>query len=117
MTPADVVLWGKLPTLAGDDLTLMAEVVEATEAMLVRDYGLPWVLDTEGVAVVPAELLAEDLALCELAIKMQAVRLWKRRETPEGISNFGTDFGPLRVVKFDPDVERLVGGWARFPVG
>jgi hypothetical protein len=42
-----------------------------------------------------------------LATKYQAAKLFRRRQTPEGISQVG-DFGPMRVMGTDPDVEALL---------
>ena len=42
-----------------------------------------------------------------LATKYQAAKLFRRRQTPEGISQLG-DFGPMRVMGTDPDVEALL---------
>jgi hypothetical protein len=37
---------------------------------------------------------------------MRASALYKRRQTPDGISSVG-DFAAMRVASFDPDVKRL----------
>lgn len=42
-----------------------------------------------------------------LATKYQAAKLFRRRQTPEGIAMAG-DFGPMRVMGTDPDVEALI---------
>ena len=42
-----------------------------------------------------------------LATKYQAAKLYRRRQTPEGIAMAG-DFGPMRVMGSDPDVEALL---------
>lgn len=41
----------------------------------------------------------------ELAILMHAARLWTRRTSPDGIA---TEFGVVRVSRFDPHVEGLL---------
>jgi hypothetical protein len=43
----------------------------------------------------------------EFAAKLQGARLVKRRASPEGVAGMG-DFGPVRVVGLDPDVENLL---------
>lgn len=44
------------------------------------------------------------------AFKLAALRLWRRRQTPEGVAEFG-DYGPIRILRFDPDVDALLGRW------
>lgn len=46
------------------------------------------------------------------ATLLQAARLYKRKNTPDGIAGAG-DFGPVRVSRFDPDVEELVAPFVR----
>lgn len=53
-----------------------------------------------GWPVVPSEVA--------MATLLTASRLFKRRESPEGVAGFG-DFGAIRVTSTDPDVERLLG--------
>lgn len=52
------------------------------------------------------------------ACQIQAVRVFKRKNSPEGIlSGFG-DMSALRVgSRLDPDVEQLLAGYRRMPVG
>lgn len=51
------------------------------------------------------------------ATLIQAARLYKRRDSAEGVmAGFG-DFGPVRVgVRLDPDVEALLAPYRKFPV-
>ena len=49
--------------------------------------------------IVPANL--------QEATKMLASRLFRRRLSPEGVAGFG-DFGAVRVVAKDPDIEALI---------
>lgn len=48
-----------------------------------------------GWAAVPTEVTQACL--------LQASRIYKRKESPEGVAGFG-DFGPIRVGRVDPDV-------------
>lgn len=49
------------------------------------------------------------------ACNIQAARIYKRRESAEGVLGFG-DFGPVRVgVRLDPDVEMLLQTYRRPP--
>lgn len=41
------------------------------------------------------------------AVTMLAARLFKRRESPEGVAGFG-DMGAVRVMTVDPDIENLL---------
>lgn len=43
----------------------------------------------------------------EFAAKLQGARFVKRRASPEGVAGMG-DFGPVRVVGLDPDIENLL---------
>src|SRR6187431_872172 len=49
--------------------------------------------------IVPANL--------QEATKMLASRLFRRRLSPEGVAGFG-DFGAVRVIARDPDIEALI---------
>lgn len=43
-----------------------------------------------------------------LGAKMLGSRLWSRRSSPAGIASFA-EFGPAVVLRYDPDIERLLG--------
>lgn len=47
-----------------------------------------------------------------VAVLMQAARWYKRRSSPEGVAAFG-DFGPIRVMGLDADVEQLISRYLR----
>lgn len=97
VTAATVAAWGKFPLpAAGGDLDLLESVVAAVTAHVERNYYVD-------------DPLTDDQAL---AMVMAAARLWKRRQTPEGIQQFGDQIA-LRISSIDPDVERLlVRKWA-----
>ena len=44
----------------------------------------------------------------QVAVTMQAARLYKRRNSPEGVTGFG-DLGVVRVTGIDPDIEAQLG--------
>lgn len=50
------------------------------------------------------------------AIVMQSARIYKRRNSPEGVAGFG-DLGVVRVVALDPDVESMIGTSLAFHFG
>lgn len=52
-----------------------------------------------GWASVPADV--------KLAALIQGARLWKRKDSPEGVAGFG-EFGVVRVNRIDPDVADLL---------
>lgn len=51
------------------------------------------------------------------ACLIQASRVFKRRNSPEGVTGWQSDFGPIRIsVRADPDVEMLLGPYRRTAV-
>jgi hypothetical protein len=54
---------------------------------------------------VKAELLEDDET--QEAIVLLASRLYKRRNSPEGVAGWG-DLGMIRIVASDPDIARLL---------
>jgi hypothetical protein len=52
----------------------------------------------------------------DLAITMQCARLWKRKSSPEGVIS-NSEFGAIRVTRFDSDIERLLDPYAILAVG
>lgn len=91
VTAERVATWGQLGTVTGDDLTLLNDVIAAVTAYVNRRY----VLSTP-----PTD---EQ----ELAIIMQVAALWARRHSPGGVAGFG-EYGPVRISRIDPDIERLL---------
>lgn len=95
VTVDDVVEWGKLPIeAASEDETLLGTVLDAVIEHVTTHY----VVDED-----PDNWTADE----DLAVKMQTVRLWKRRDTPEGLLEF-EELGAVRVSSVDGDVERLL---------
>lgn len=48
---------------------------------------------------------------------LKAASLFKRKDSPTGVSNFG-DFGPVRISRnADPDVAELLAPYVRFDIG
>jgi len=66
--------------------------------------------ETVEAAVWPADV--------KLGATLLAARLWRRRNSPEGVAAFGAD-GPVYVQRNDPDVAMMLalGDWARPGVG
>lgn len=97
VTVADVVLWGNLPTPtpASAEETLLTKVLAAVVAHVQSYYE---------VAADPADW-SQDI---DVAVMLQTVRLWKRRQTPEGLLEFD-ELGAVRVSSLDGDVEKLLG--------
>jgi len=96
VTAATVATWSKFPTPLGDDLTLLELVVAAVTAHIEDNYTVN-------------DPLTEPQ---ELAVIMQAARVWRRRDTPEGVIAFD-ELGAVRVSRLDPDVaEMLRPRWA-----
>jgi hypothetical protein len=52
----------------------------------------------------------------EQATLIQAARLYKRRNSPEGVAGFG-EMGVVRVSTLDPDVEALIGQDLLYAIG
>lgn len=51
------------------------------------------------------------------ACLIQSARVFKRRNSPEGVTGWQSDFGPIRVsVRADPDVESLLAPYRRTAV-
>jgi len=101
LSPQDVFDWGDIPSITSQDRRwdLMAMVLAAVVEHVDTRFG-PWELDEESDEPIRPKAV-------ELAIVMQAFRLWKRRSTPEGVAGFG-DMGVVRVSRLDPDVEELL---------
>lgn len=97
-TPAELGAWLKIPadtiTAKTAELTLC---LEAAIDDLTERCNLPAAWNRK----------------VKLACLMQAARYWKRKDSPEGVAGFG-DLGPIRVMSFDPDVERMVGRYLKF---
>lgn len=91
VTAADVSTWGKFPLPTGDELTLLELCIAAVTDHVSDHY------------VVSTPLSDRQ----SLAITMQSARLWRRRDTPEGVIAF-EDLGAIRVSRMDPDVEQLL---------
>ena len=91
ITPDEVAQWGAFTVPTGDDLDALTLVIEATEAHVERFY-----------------VTTDDYSsTVELAVFMQASRLWKRRQSIDGVAAVG-DFGPIRVTRIDSDISMLL---------
>jgi hypothetical protein len=85
--PARVRAWGEI---TAEDGTIIP-VIAAVEELLADDYDVP-------------DPVPERVKLAET---MQVSRLLKRRKTPEGVAQFGSELA-LRVDRFDRDIDMLL---------
>lgn len=89
----DVVAWTPGMSMPeGDELALLERVLAAV---------------LEGVAL-ECTLPDEGSPSIDQAIIMQTARLWRRRDSVDGVAAFNNDFGPIRVNRFDSDVQALL---------
>lgn len=93
ITAADVAAWGRLtlPDQFTDDRNLMDRVVDAVIEHIAEHYEVSTPLS-------PAQ---------EQAALIQAARLWRRRDTPEGVIAFD-EIGAVRLSRLDTDVAMLL---------
>lgn len=91
VTAADVALWGKFDTPTGAELAMLERVVAAVTEHIETYY-------------VVSDPLTDTQ---ELAVLLQAARLWKRRDTPQGTAAFA-DIAAIRVDRLDGDVAVLL---------
>lgn len=71
---------------------------------------LKWALDaaTEYARALPIKDSHWDSDDVQLGLILDAGRLYKRRQSPEGVAGWG-ELGVIRVASRDPDVDRLYG--------
>jgi len=100
---AAVFAWMGTTTPSQAALDSMQGVVDAVAASLARTYTSPTA--TPG-----------DVADWDLAVTMQSARLWKRKSSPEGVIA-NSEFGAIRVTRFDRDIEQMLDPFAQFQVG
>lgn len=102
IVPSDVFAWidADARIFNNDASALMQKIIEAVESHWETHFEVP---DADPR---PAHI--------DLALKMQAGRLWKRRQTPEGVQGVA-DFGVIRVTRFDPDIDDLLADY--MPIG
>lgn len=106
-TVADLRAWIDLPVSGGDDTTLQRCLDVAQEQQSCRldpDSVQGWLDDT---ATVPEAV--------KQALLMRASALYRRRQTPEGVSGIG-DLAVVRVGGRDPDVERMESPYIHYGV-
>ena len=87
----DVAQWGAFTTPEGDDLDALNLVIGSVEEHVKRFY-------------VTADGYEETVTL---AVVMQSSRLWKRRQSIDGVAAI-SDFGPIRVTRMDHDIAMLL---------
>lgn len=107
VTPEDVVAWADIDRELSDaEQALLQLVIDASTAF-VTAYCVP--LDEDDPD------LTQD-GVMRLAIIMQSLRLFKRRETPEGITAVFDGVAAMRVSAFDPDITKLIWLYRAFGV-
>lgn len=104
ITVAEVVSYLGLDSLAGDDLSVMTDVVAAVNAEIVTN--VPRIRAAAAGTDWPPDVI--------LAAKMMAARLFTRRRSPTGIATYTETGGPVFTPRWDPDIEKLclIGKWA-----
>lgn len=97
--------------LANGATYYVRDVTADTFAVAATAGGVAIPLTTSGTAY---GWVAPRPTYIDQALIMQAAALYDRRKTLNGVVAGSPDFGPFRVSRFDPDVERLLnpGGWA-----
>ena len=95
----DVVRWLGLRTISSSEAEVLTDIVETANAAIDARL-MPVAVAPPVDPVIEAEVDQGKL--------LYAARLWKRRNSPEGVAGFG-EFGVVRVAQLDPDVERLIG--------
>jgi hypothetical protein len=91
VTATQVATWSKVPVPTGDDLAHLERVIAAVEEHVAEHF---YVSDPLTSAQ-------------EQAIIIQSARLWRRRDTPEGVLAFD-ELGAVRISRIDPDVSWLL---------
>lgn len=87
---AQLALTHRTPTIDA----ILADCLDATATLFTRRLGV-WV-----DPVWPPDI--------EQAVTLQTARLYKRRNSPEGVTGFG-DLGVVRISALDPDIDQLLG--------
>lgn len=99
-TADELATWLDVPTTPALSAAKAAQMTMCIDAA---------VADMEERCSLPAEWTPN----VRLACLMHAARLYKRKNSPEGVAGFG-EFGTVRVSRFDPDVEDLLSPFFRF---
>ena len=101
LTLAQLAVWRQLPEPAAEssDAVLWQLVLDAVEEHF-----------TNGGAYTAPTGWA-DLPTVQLGLFMQAHRLLKRPSTPDGVAGFGPDLGIVRISRFDPDIQLILGAY------
>lgn len=99
--------WLKVSPASGE-----SEAVEACRcaaaADVERDRADLWAgggFDADGAYTLPVFTPGDDVRQGAI---METARLLARRGSPAGIASYG-DFGPAAVMRFDADIDRLIG--------
>lgn len=93
-----------IPAPGGNEYIELGRVLGAVRSKIMATHALP---------LVPT---SDQLDAWDEAHVLAAARLWKRKDTPEGIIDFG-GAGVIRVGRFDADVEDLLAEFVVYAVG
>lgn len=98
-----------LKAFLGKDATLNAEAAEfaVNAAIGMARSWFYFDADTEDT---------DDNALAVSCVLLQMSRLYRRKDSPEGIVG-SNDFGSIRVTRFDPDIEAMAAPLRDWSVG
>jgi len=100
ITAEDVFKWMGTPSPSAAATESMAKVVAAVVSNAAKTHTVPDPDDPD----------------YDLALTMMSARLWKRKSSPEGVIA-SSEFGAIRVTKFDSDIERMLDPYANLVVG
>lgn len=100
VTAVAVAEWGKFPAPLGGELVALEATIDAVESAVARSHTVPDPMEPD----------------FKQAVLMQSVRLWLRRQSATGISQFGPEF-VVRVNRFDPDIDDLLAPFRKWVFG
>lgn len=100
---------------AGGGYTAVSGFITGPDNALVRRKPITSLLHPSGWPLYWAQLLRVTAvwgwpavpAGIEMACQIQAGRLYRRKDSPEGVTA-NTEWGPIRVARLDPDVKDLI---------
>lgn len=95
---ADVFEWLGVTVPKAEAVTLMGKVVAGVVAHVTRTHTAP----------------LTGTADWDLALTMQAGRIWKRKDSPEGVLAFGADGSAIRVTRIDADIADMLTPFLQF---
>lgn len=116
--------WMGTPSPTPAAVESMTKVVDAVLVSIARTHTAPTAPGTTAGSYghgpygdapyggTPATTAAVD-ADWDLGLTMQCARLWKRKSSPEGVIA-NSEFGAIRVTRFDADIEQMLAPFLNF---